>query len=70
MPSARATSAGGETRNWVGSIMVEVKAALSALEDINDDSNKILDINSMMTDLGGCLKKAAEGTSGVLSTTS
>lgn len=50
--------------------MVEVKAALSALEDINDDSNKILDINSMMTDLGGCLKKAAEGTSGVLSTTS
>ncbi|KAL6852300.1 hypothetical protein ACO1O0_006841 [Amphichorda felina] len=43
----------------------EVKAALSALAEIDDGSNKILDINSMMTALEDYLKKAADGNSGV-----
>ncbi|KAI0160654.1 hypothetical protein GGR57DRAFT_519534 [Xylariaceae sp. FL1272] len=43
----------------------EVKAALSALAEIDDGNNKIIDINSMMTALEDYLKKAADGTSGV-----
>ncbi len=43
----------------------EVKAALTALGEIQDGANKILDINSMMTALDDYLKKAAESTSGV-----
>ncbi|KAI8628056.1 hypothetical protein F5Y19DRAFT_439418 [Xylariaceae sp. FL1651] len=43
----------------------EVKAALSALAEIDDGNNKVIDINSMMTALEDYLKKAAEGTSGV-----
>ncbi|KAF7551976.1 hypothetical protein G7Z17_g4620 [Cylindrodendrum hubeiense] len=43
----------------------DVKAALSALGELDDGSNKILDINSMMTALDDYLKKAADGTSGV-----
>lgn len=43
----------------------DVKAALSALADIDDGSNKIIDINSMMTALEDYLKKAADGSSGV-----
>jgi hypothetical protein len=43
----------------------DVKAALSALSDIDDGSNKIIDINSMMTALEDYLKKAADGASGV-----
>jgi hypothetical protein len=42
-----------------------VKAALSALGEIQDGANRILDINSMMTALDDYLKKAQEGTSGV-----
>jgi hypothetical protein len=43
----------------------EVKAALSALAEIDDGANKILDINSMMGAFDDYLKKAAEGTSGI-----
>ncbi|TGO30147.1 hypothetical protein BPAE_0007g00230 [Botrytis paeoniae] len=43
----------------------DVKSSLSALAEIDDGSNKIIDINSMMTALEDYLKKAAEGTSGV-----
>jgi len=43
----------------------EVKAALTALGEIQDGANKILDVNSMMAALDDYLKKAAEGTSGV-----
>ncbi|KAK3990397.1 hypothetical protein QBC44DRAFT_368925 [Cladorrhinum sp. PSN332] len=43
----------------------EVKAALSALAEIDDGANKIVDINSMMNALEDYLKKAADGSSGV-----
>jgi hypothetical protein len=43
----------------------EMKAALSALAEIDDGNNKVIDINSMMTALEDYFKKAAEGTSGV-----
>lgn len=43
----------------------EIKSALSALAEIDDGANKILDVNSMMTALDDYLKKAADGTSGV-----
>src|SRR4051794_13518479 len=43
----------------------EIKAALSALAEVDDGANKILDINSMMTALEDYLKKVAEGNSGV-----
>ncbi|GAB1318010.1 hypothetical protein MFIFM68171_08220 [Madurella fahalii] len=43
----------------------EIKSALSALAEIDDGSNKILDVNSMMTALDDYLKKASEGSSGV-----
>lgn len=43
----------------------DIKAALSALSDIDDGANKILDINSMMTALDDYIKKAAEGECGV-----
>jgi hypothetical protein len=43
----------------------EAKAALSALAVVDDDANKSLDIDSMMTALEDCLQKAAEGNSGV-----
>ncbi|EHA46814.1 hypothetical protein MCOR27_002446 [Pyricularia oryzae] len=43
----------------------EMKAALSALAEIDDGKNKVIDVNSMMTALEDYLKKAAEGTSGV-----
>ncbi|KAF7914247.1 uncharacterized protein EAF01_000653 [Botrytis porri] len=43
----------------------DVKSSLSALVEIDDGSNKVIDINSTMTALEGNLKKAAEGTSGV-----
>ncbi|KAI6762472.1 hypothetical protein HG530_008452 [Fusarium avenaceum] len=43
----------------------DIKAALSALSGIDDGSNSILDINSMMTALDDYLKKAANGACGV-----
>ncbi|KAK6540254.1 hypothetical protein TWF694_009069 [Orbilia ellipsospora] len=43
----------------------EVKAALSALGEIDDGANKVVDINSMMSALEDYLKKAMEGHSGV-----
>ena len=43
----------------------DVKAALTALGEIQDGANKILDVNSMMAALDDYLKKAADGTSGV-----
>lgn len=43
----------------------DIKAALTALADIDDGANKILDINSMMTALDDYLKKAADGTAGI-----
>ena len=43
----------------------EVKAALSALAEIDDDSNKMPDTNSMIAASDNYLTKAAEGTSGV-----
>mgnify|MGYP003624083311 CR=1 FL=1 len=43
----------------------EIKAALSALADVDDGANKILDINSVMTALEDYLQKAAEGKAGV-----
>ena len=43
----------------------EIKAALSALKDIDDGQNKVLDINSLMTALEDYLKKASESKSGV-----
>ncbi|KAK6505008.1 hypothetical protein TWF481_006940 [Arthrobotrys musiformis] len=43
----------------------DIKAAVSALAEVQDGSNKVLDINSMMTALDDYLKKAAEGTAGV-----
>lgn len=41
----------------------EVKAALSALAEIDDGANKILDINSMMRAFDDYLEKAADGNS-------
>ena len=38
----------------------EIKSALSAFGEIDDGSNNILDINSMMTALDDYLKKAAD----------
>ena len=43
----------------------EIKAALSALAEVDDGSNKILDINSMMTALKDYIKKVSEGKAGV-----
>ncbi|EFX05798.1 hypothetical protein CMQ_3867 [Grosmannia clavigera kw1407] len=43
----------------------EIKAALTALSEIDDGANKMLDINSMMTALEDYLRKAAEGSAGV-----
>ena len=43
----------------------DIKAALSALADVDDGKNKILDINSMMTALEDYIKKAAAGDCGV-----
>jgi hypothetical protein len=43
----------------------QIKAALSALGDLQDGSNKIIDINSLMTALEDYLSKAADGKSGV-----
>jgi hypothetical protein len=43
----------------------EMKAALSALAEIDDGKNKVIDVNSMMTALEDYFKKAAEGSSGV-----
>ncbi|CAG7564485.1 unnamed protein product [Fusarium equiseti] len=42
-----------------------VESAMSAIAAIEDNENKVLDINVMMTALDDYLKKAAEGTSGV-----
>lgn len=44
---------------------IEIKAALSALGDIDDGQNKILDINSLMTALEDYLQKASSSGSGV-----
>ncbi|KAL9123824.1 MAG: hypothetical protein Q9217_006785 [Psora testacea] len=43
----------------------EIKSALSALQEVEDAKNKILDINSMMTALDDYLKKAADGKAGI-----
>jgi hypothetical protein len=43
----------------------EMKAALSALAEIDDGNNKVIDINSMMTALEDYFKKAADGNSGI-----
>jgi hypothetical protein len=42
-----------------------IESSLSALATIDEDKNKILDVNSMMTALEDYLKKAAEGNAGV-----
>ncbi|KND89248.1 hypothetical protein TOPH_06176 [Tolypocladium ophioglossoides CBS 100239] len=60
--SADAARTGGQ---MVSMKAGELRAALSALAEIDDGSNKILDINSMMTALEDYLKKAADGTSGI-----
>ncbi len=60
--SAEAARTGGQ---MVSMKATEIKSTLSALSDIDDGSNKILDINSMMTALDDYLKKAADGTAGV-----
>ncbi|KAI4178801.1 MAG: hypothetical protein L6R41_008202 [Letrouitia leprolyta] len=43
----------------------DIKASLSALGEIDDGENKLLDINSLMTALEDYLSKAGESTSGV-----
>lgn len=43
----------------------EIKSALSALSEIADGSNKVLDVNSMMTALDDYIQKASKGESGV-----
>ncbi|RYP14151.1 hypothetical protein DL767_010395 [Monosporascus sp. MG133] len=43
----------------------EIKATLSALAEIDDMSNKVLDINSMMAALEDYVSKVADATSGV-----
>ncbi|KAF3918170.1 hypothetical protein ABW20_dc0103686 [Dactylellina cionopaga] len=43
----------------------DIKAAVSALAQVQDGANKILDINSMMTALSDYLQKAANGDAGV-----
>lgn len=43
----------------------EMKAALTALGEIQDGANKILDVNSMMGALDDYLKKAIQGSGGV-----
>jgi hypothetical protein len=43
----------------------EIKAASSALAEIDDGKNRAIDINYIMTALDNYLKRAAEGTSGV-----
>lgn len=43
----------------------DIKSALEALGQIDDGSNKILDVNSLMTALEDYLQKAADGKSGV-----
>ena len=43
----------------------EIKAALSALAEVDDGSNKILDVNSMMTALEDYIKRVSEGNVGV-----
>lgn len=43
----------------------QIKSAPSALGDLDDSSNKILDINSLMTGLEDYLAKAADGKAGV-----
>ncbi|VUC32852.1 unnamed protein product [Clonostachys rosea] len=60
--SAAAARTGGQ---MIAMKQGDIKAALSALADIDDGSNKVLDITSMMTALEDYLKKAANGTSGV-----
>ncbi|MCJ1479786.1 hypothetical protein MMC13_008472 [Lambiella insularis] len=60
--SATAARTGGQ---MIAMKAGEVKAALTALGEIQDGANKILDVNSMMAALDDYLKKAAEGTSGV-----
>ncbi|KAH7173250.1 uncharacterized protein B0J16DRAFT_405613 [Fusarium flagelliforme] len=42
-----------------------VESTMSAITAIEDNENKVLDVNCMMTALDDYLKKAAEGTSGV-----
>ena len=43
----------------------DIKAGLSALSEIKQQANKILDINSMMTALDDYCKKASSGDCGV-----
>ncbi|KAL7893386.1 hypothetical protein HDV63DRAFT_387887 [Trichoderma sp. SZMC 28014] len=60
--AAAAARTGGEMVAMQGG---QVKAALSALGDIAKESNKILDINSMMSALDDYIAKAATLTGGV-----
>lgn len=60
--AAEAARTGGQ---MVSMKATEIKSALSALADIDDGSNKILDVNSMMTALDDYLKKASAGSAGV-----
>ncbi|KAH7304184.1 hypothetical protein B0I35DRAFT_484660 [Stachybotrys elegans] len=43
----------------------DIQASLSALAEIEETKNKVLDVNSMMTALDDYLRKAAEGNAGV-----
>ncbi|KAK4246017.1 hypothetical protein C7999DRAFT_42483 [Corynascus novoguineensis] len=60
--AAQAARTGGQ---MVSMKATEIKSALSALAEIDDGNNKILDVNSMMTALDDYLKKAADGSAGV-----
>lgn len=60
--SADAARTGGQMLSMKSA---EIKSTLSALAEVDDGNNKMLDVNSMMTALDDYLKKAADGTSGV-----
>jgi hypothetical protein len=57
--AADAARTGAQMKN------ADMKAALSALSQIDDGKNKVIDINSMMIALEDYLKKAADGVAGV-----
>ncbi|KAI4599413.1 hypothetical protein KJ359_001855 [Pestalotiopsis sp. 9143b] len=59
---AESSRAGGQSADMRGK---DIQASLSALSEIEEAKNKVLDVNSMMTALDDYLKKAAEGNSGV-----
>ncbi|EEU39814.1 uncharacterized protein NECHADRAFT_79680 [Fusarium vanettenii 77-13-4] len=60
--AADAARTGAKMMSLKGS---EIKSALSALGDIDDGQNKVLDINSLMTALEDYVTKVPDATSGV-----